>query len=210
MDAACVLWGMAHRYPTLRREVVAAFGGGPPEISGDGTNGPARRAILDAFERLERREGFEEAFLVCGAERIVARVKSFPEDSPYRRLQRIDDVPVDLARTAMLTSLGCTLEAGRDWSRVLMAAVPTIARASAADFFFPEDFTRAKKWGSGRFSHADVLALGRRFRRLRKSEVLRPPMAVRSAPCACGTGKKFKRCCGVRSLPDVQDLQKAG
>lgn len=114
------------------------------------------------------------------------------------RFERPEDVPEALARTAILA-----FDGDGDSDRVhglTLAALPLAARASAEDFYFPRDVLRA--WFGAWTGHETLSRLARFARLSLTHEPVRaPPTPGRNDPCPCGSGKKWKRCCGAKSKP---------
>jgi hypothetical protein len=111
------------------------------------------------------------------------------------RFERPDDVPEELARTAMLSFDGDVFE--EKVQGFTLAALPVVARAAAEDFYFSRDVLRA--W-FGPWTGEETL---HRLTRFAKTSPKREPVRAastpgRNDPCPCGSGKKWKRCCGAK------------
>jgi len=138
----------------------------------------------------------EEALLAFGAGTVLEQIEGMPEDSPFRSISRIEDVPLDLARASLLTSQWDTLEVKGPGALMLDNAVPLIARASATDFFYPEAFVRALGRDDDAESALEIARRQKVFWRAKKPAVA-APVPGRNEPCTCTSGKKWKRCCGA-------------
>jgi uncharacterized protein YecA (UPF0149 family) len=102
-------------------------------------------------------------------------------------------VPEDLARAV---ALGCDKDTYSDdyAAGFALCSVATIARAKAEDFYLPravEDALRTP-WTPERTEEL----LGRAIRRYPRPQPRRATTVGRNDPCACGSGKKHKKCCG--------------
>jgi SEC-C motif-containing protein len=110
------------------------------------------------------------------------------------RFERAEDVPEDLARTAMLAFDGDVLD--EKVQGFTLAALPIAARAAAEDFYFPREVLRA--W-FGAWTGAETIERVKRFARTspKREPARAAPIPGRNDPCPCGSGKKWKRCCGA-------------
>jgi len=132
-----------------------------------------------------------------GAELAVRFSKYLPESFPFR-YAREEDVPEELAMTLAVNHPG-DLVSDPVAPLFLAAMIPWLARASAEELYLPADYlTEARiKWQPTRTmialrAHQHVLT--------RSPRTMAPPQKEgpsRSGPCPCGSGKKYKRCCGA-------------
>jgi SEC-C motif len=112
--------------------------------------------------------------------------------------QWFDHVPDDIAVTTLL-SLPLDLHADNTGVLHLIGWLPWLVKAEAADFYLPAAYIglRERKWTA---SEAAVLVEPRRNhdhpRGITSIDVGEPQ---RKRPCPCGSGKKYKRCCGAAS-----------
>jgi hypothetical protein len=142
----------------------------------------------------ESQDKLRRDHILLGAHAYAAFAERFPADSPMR-FTRVEDVPEDLALTAAVNFDGNLYRDHQDIARTL-TAIPWLATASGADLYFPAKFfescgplfpleaTRERIDSYYRFYLFD--------RPARAEE--RPG---RNEPCSCGSGKKYKRCCGA-------------
>ena len=124
----------------------------------------------------------------------VTLSQSLPEGHALR-YDKPEDVPEQLAKTAVLS-----FDADANNTTVqslIFGALPLVARSAAEDFYFPREVIRA--W-MGAWSLDETLYRVSRFAELRDKRRKDPAVAVpkpgRNDPCTCGSGKKWKRCCG--------------
>jgi hypothetical protein len=137
------------------------------------------------------------------ARQLAADLFEGRDDLPVR-VARPDDVPIDVAR-ALVTVVNDSWVMDPAQIISLVAAVPWLARARPAELFLPRAWTTAL----GRpYDLETGLAL---LRHLQVTFDFGKPEAVkverrprRNDRCPCGTGKKYKRCCGASSAPPVR------
>ena len=57
-----------------------------------------------------------------------------------------------------------------------------------------------KAWGSGK-EYLNEMAAALELYKVQKSSktVVKPPKVGRNDPCPCGSGKKYKKCCGANA-----------
>lgn len=109
-----------------------------------------------------------------------------------------DDVPADIA----LATMACLVES---WQRAngfvfeLIVGLPRIARARPEELFLPREWAAPFQTGYSRElalelvdQMTDVLGAGT------IPTVRASPRPSRNDPCPCGSGAKYKRCCGRR------------
>jgi SEC-C motif len=145
------------------------------------------------LEVMEKAQECGERALRIGREFCVTYGASLPAGHALR-FEKPEDVPESLARTAVLAFDGDPTD--EPVQRCILTALPIAARAAPEDFYFPRDVVRA--W-FGSWSGEETLHRLKRFEKTaRKREPVRAaPAPGRNAPCPCGSGKKWKRCCGA-------------
>jgi hypothetical protein len=106
-------------------------------------------------------------------------------------------MPDDAARAFGLSKLGSVWNGEADLKR-FMALLPEVATLRARDFYLPEAY--ASRFLS-RYSFENALAYfdsrknadpGRT-----RAPLVAPKTPGRNDPCSCGSGTKYKRCCGI-------------
>ena len=132
--------------------------------------------------------------IALGRAEYVERARNAPEGSPYRVTDPAQ-VPEDWALLAVLDS-DAAVENDTPDKKLLTAllAVAYAARARAEDFYMPDAMLRAlrRPWRPAR-----VLEVVERVRNDEGIATRRTgPKQGRNDRCACGSGKKFKKCCG--------------
>jgi hypothetical protein len=175
-------------------QAQAARDGTEPE----GSPNHARGAVIGAIlKTLEMSDEHIEVTRKVGADVCVALGQALPEGHPLR-FAAPEDVPPDLARTAVL-SFDASLNDDQALN-VALYALPAAARASAEDFYYPRDVVRA--W-LGEWTPQETLD---RLKRIAEIEPKKVPQRVesrpgRNDPCPCGSGKKWKKCHGGQQGP---------
>ncbi len=111
--------------------------------------------------------------------------------------EKEEDIPEDMAVTFM-ANLPLSF---RDCHEALMFCLiltPWLARCEMEDFYHPHDYNR---FAQAPWKPADTIALIDRERKVRaKNKPVKVEKAPsRNDPCPCGSGKKYKRCCLVRT-----------
>jgi hypothetical protein len=83
--------------------------------------------------------------------------------------------------------------AGLTW---LLACLPWVARAAPEQLYLPREMIRATRqpWTP---EHSYTLLHAYRAH-YGSSGAQKPAGPTRNGPCPCGSGKKYKRCCGER------------
>ncbi len=116
--------------------------------------------------------------------------ESWPERYSY---QRPEDVPEDLANTLMGT-LDMSFRTDPETILEASVAIPWISRCEAEDFYWPQDYFQ---YIHKPFTIDHALPLIERERQYgrRTPKRRKKPRTGRNAPCPCGSGKKYKKCC---------------
>jgi hypothetical protein len=119
---------------------------------------------------------------------LVAQGEALPDGSPYK-YARERDVPRDIALLVAANSSHDSLSA------VTFDSLPWVAaRARAEELYYPQDMARALSipWTPELIELVYVRHGGARP----EPVVRQAPRVGRNDPCTCGSGKKFKKCCG--------------
>ena len=132
--------------------------------------------------------------LALGAHAYAAVSERFPADSPMR-ITRVEDVPEDLALTILMNFDGDLYASPQDVVRTL-TAVPWLATASGADLYLPAKFFES--CGPLFSPEATLKRIDSYYRYYLLDRPARAEQRPgRNQPCTCGSGKKYKRCCGA-------------
>ncbi len=187
-DAAIAMTaiGIRHaRYRDEARRIVAALAETP-----DAPEGEFARTIVAASHRaLDDPEGATRDAAAHGAALLVAQGEMLPAGSPYK-YARDEDVPRDVALLVAANGVHDSLSA------VTFDALPWVARlTSAEELYYPQDMARALTihWTPDLIEHVYARHLGAK----RGPHARQTPRVGRNDPCTCGSGKKFKKCCGT-------------
>jgi hypothetical protein len=210
LDPMLGLTALGLRHARLRAEVQKALSAA--------THAPANDNVATAKANLVRSVGvfctraFEDPEgcalhqRALGAELLVQGTRHLAEGDALR-FARPEDVPEELAMAAAAQSQLEYLHEETN-SVHLFAVLPWLARAAPEDLYLPAALVRAIRvpWTPERTFQ---LLRGHRARDAERA-ASRAAKAVsagpsRSGPCPCGSGKKYKRCCGNApdSLPKV-------
>ena len=199
VDTTLALAEIGHRHRAVRAEVRKLIASMPPRFGRDGHDRP-RRAVAEAMIKLSE-IGFisPEVALIehrgQGARHAIwlGEQMALPAGHRYR-FTRPEEVPDSLALPLAIARGACFLEDLRETLPLFMA-LPWMARAKAEDLYMPRDYVRelyTVPWTPdltiGWFRES--VALEKRVRGAR------PEGPARNGPCPCGSGKKYKRCCG--------------
>lgn len=196
LDALVPLCAMAIRHGRLRAEIEKALASAATVLQ-EATALAFPAAAVKAGSALltlvaEQPDIVEQIHLGLGADIAVAMARHLPRGSPFA-FERPEDVPRDLAFT-LPASLPSSLLGQHVHFQPLIWMLPWVARASAEDLYLPRDYIQAMRapWVP---EHTYQL-----LRPLAEMYRPRAPQAegpARKGPCPCGSGKKYKRCCGA-------------
>lgn len=150
-----------------------------------------RAEVRKVFERMERGHGAHASDSSRGLGKLLLPM-----------LPRVDGSTPEQAPGA--PALGPILESAlplwRDEASLarLLDELPKVAPLEARDFYWPEHHPEIQR-ARFRFSDARASLLTRTGSRLVKGTTpfVAPKTPGRNEPCTCGSGKKYKRCCGL-------------
>ncbi len=166
----------------------------PRDIEPDPRAQPLRvlfRAILDiCFDRPGEADAFA---LSVGGQVLVDNAPHFPE---RYRFERLEDVPVDLARAVFVNTSDCVL-ADNDRLANSFWHLPWLVRAEPGELYLPSDFVELIRRPWRMEDSIALLELQRSEQGVRKPRSS-DKVAGRNDPCPCGSGNKYKRCCGAK------------
>jgi hypothetical protein len=165
-----------------------------PNESPAGLRGRIAQEVVKTLEAADERMEIIEKI---GRDVCVTYGQGLLEGHPLRFAEP-DRVPPELARTAVLS-----FDADMHNPSVLnlaLCALPTAARASAEDFYYPREVVRA--W-LGDWTPEETLE---RIKNLAEAAPKKEPVRAektpgRNEPCPCGSGKKWKKCHGTSRQP---------
>jgi hypothetical protein len=125
--------------------------------------------------------------------RLAVRLTSHLPPGAAHRFERPEDVPADLARAAACNDPRFGLSG--DPFLFLGSTLCAVARGRPEDLYLPADFLAATRLAESCEEHyRDVLQQLHDHYGPRDGPRAGP---ARNAPCACGSGRKYKRCCGA-------------
>lgn len=131
------------------------------------------------------------------AEAFMQELAAFFGDMPEER-ERFEQMP-STAKLAMMLSMPLSVaERESDFSRILYH-LPATARMDARDFYVPAEYRSTLLTRSYSLKLAMAYARPRLEwdKRAKPGPSRAPARPGRNASCPCGSGKKYKRCCGV-------------
>jgi hypothetical protein len=200
LDAALALGAIGLRHSgsmtEVKRILQAQATRDEPE-PGESPAGLRGRIVKEVLNTLEAADERMEITRKIGCDVCVGFGEGLPEGHPLRFADP-ERVPPDLARTAVL-SYDADLH-DDSALKLTLAALPTAARASAEDFYFPRDVVRA--WLGEWTPEETLLRVKRLAQSLPKKEPVRADKTPgRNEPCPCGSGKKWKKCHGAGRQP---------
>ncbi len=197
-DAGAALVVIGNRHSRLRAEVGKALDT-PHAIDSDSEldQGWAFSTLMaGTFKRsLEEPEELLQNHRAAGARMVVRLTSRLPRSSAHR-YDRPEDVPDDLAFGVLATHRGTFLD---DYENAVTLAtcLPWIARAKPEQLYLPRAFMQAIDAGS--WAPRDTIRMLQFQRHYHGDDLPTSPAQdnpSRSGPCPCGSGKKYKRCCG--------------
>lgn len=208
LNALTGLAALGMRHSRLRAEVQKLIVGGftfADERVEKLVGGFARALVKMMLAFFENPEAGEYLQREIGADLALLLGRTLKAGSPFR-FERREDVPVDLALTLAVHSNAPYLPRGEgamDAIMALLACLPWVARAEPEQLYLPRDYLRATRLP---WDPECTLSILRRHRDYYGP--LRPKKAegpARKGPCPCGSGKKYKRCCGADDKSDEGD-----
>lgn len=199
LEGAFGLGVMAMRHPHLAPEIKRFLASrdvyDPARVTDRGEKdemyAQVHRDVLEVVERWEKDPSHDaEIQAIAGRAHGEWLASSWPEGDARRR--KADDVPLDVAMT-LGAQFPYTLGDERGYG-LMLACLPWAARAKAEEFYLPKAVLDVLKisWSAER-----TFQLFRwREASLEGETVRRAKTPGRNDPCSCGSGKKFKKCCG--------------
>lgn len=192
-QAALALGSTGHRSPRRRAAARAALAN-PPAWAAT----PLHKAWADGvFALLDRSfteaDEFTATLRRAGTKRALLWSPAWPLTTPYHAT-RAEDVSDAFAFALAITGTYSFLT---DFKRALpiFVGLPWLSRASAEELYLPGAHIAAAHvpW-----TPECTLQLFRPVeKRLKEARSQKEEGPTRSGPCPCGSGKKYKRCCGA-------------
>jgi hypothetical protein len=186
-DAAIAMTAIGIRHARYRddaRRIVATL------ATPDAPEGEFVHTLVEASHRaLDDPEAATRDAAAYGAALLVAQAEMLSDGSPYK-YAREGDVPRDVALLVAANGVHDSLSA------VTFDSLPWVAGlARAEELYYPQDMARALgiAWTPDLIEQVYARHRGRRP----EPVVRQVPRVGRNEPCTCGSGKKFKRCCGA-------------
>jgi hypothetical protein len=191
LDAAVTLFAIGLRHAKLRAEVRKALAREPayPDPTMNQIAKYVSQVSAIAFDKPGELVAIHRK---SGQKMGVAMTAHLPPGSPFR-FERAEDVPEDLAMTLAVNHWGDFLH-DTDHLRALFLLLPWAARAEPEELYLPHELVQAvhRPWTPNQ-----TFALLRGWVEEARTPAPRPEGPTRNGPCPCGSGKKYKRCCGA-------------
>jgi hypothetical protein len=197
-EVTFTLGQIGFRHVHARAEVRKVIASLPPRFGRTAADHPgiqkAARGLAGFAERIFTAPEMAHASLrVVGAEHAVRMGQTLPPAHRYR-YARPEEVPDDLA-FPLAVNRGTNLLDDPNTPAALFYALPWMSRARAEDLYLPRDYTETFHAAPWTPEHTlRIFRPGARQLRAARAEKSEGPS--RSGPCPCGSGKKYKRCCG--------------
>jgi hypothetical protein len=163
--------------------------------------GPAHETTREIMLLLEQQladptqhERLRQDHRAMGARALVSYTAHLPEGTPLRCTQP-EDVPEDLALAALMHLHGDLTDGGHAMALALIM-LPWLATATGPALYLPAQLLDQCK------SLFDAEDLAQRLEKYHYARAGAPPARApsrpgRNEPCPCGSGRKYKRCCGA-------------
>jgi hypothetical protein len=192
IEAAHALLAIAARHTSLRAEAVKALSvQSPSDDEGTAIVRAWFRRVVELVE--DDADALTNDALNLGRASFHALADDFVEGSKYRFAEP-SDVPDDLARTAAFNVWGSVFDG--ELTPFVPPIVLLAARSDAEDFYYPADVQRDVRVNRT-LGEGIALAELHRKRFPAHATVRAEPRPGRNDPCSCGSGKKYKKCCGA-------------
>lgn len=157
---------------------------------------PRNQPMSELFDAVvsmlfEQAESADQAVVAIGREILFRVIQPLRSKLGW---EREEDVPEDLARIIHLQLPRALLHDVRQLQTGLLV-LPWLARAEPGELYFPQEVIDVIRHP---WSMDQTIRL---LEAQRSEEGVRQPLKSektgRNAPCTCGSGKKYKRCCGA-------------
>lgn len=191
--------GMRHR--RAQGEVSKALARYRRSLETAETRGSAHDAGRELMLLLEeqladpaQQERLRQDHRTIGARAFVKYTAHLPEGTPLRHTQP-EDVPEDLALAALMHLHNELIADGHSMVLGLMM-LPWLATATGPALYLPAQILDQCK---SLFDPEDIAQRLKKYHYARAGApaVRAPSRPARNEPCPCGSGKKYKRCCGA-------------
>jgi hypothetical protein len=182
------------RHPEAREEALRRLYAPGPAATAYAVRLGQLVAQLEALVFLDPDE-LSVAWPMAGAEMFVTLAKARLPEGHALRFATDDDVPIDLAR-AYAMRVVTSFQQGDEGFLMLASALPWMATARADELYLPADVLA---WAKTKYYEERGVRLLAGHVGAEQAWVdahARPAGPTRGGPCPCGSGKKYKRCCG--------------
>lgn len=197
--ALCALVALGSRHQRLRAEVLKALSRPASSIAVAGGVEEAEQYVAEilacARATLEDPDGTQQRVLGRGAGFAVSLSKALGAPAPFD-FRSVDDVPPDVALVLDTYGTGYWGDTGEEMAR-LLDSVAVAARREPEELFLPQAAIDALLPPAGPDQALVVQDRFERYYKRSREPVVASPRPGRNEPCPCGSGRKFKKCCGT-------------
>jgi hypothetical protein len=191
LSGALALLAIGARNEALRPEIVRVFEGVPALANEEAQKWAAYvcecgTKLLADVERVLADHCRTGAALACDFHDY------YPDGSPYR-YARPEDVPEDIAFSAPF-QLSCEFARDQTTLPLAISMVVPAARAEPEQLYLPR---RHVEFLEPKWEPEHSLAIMEGWLEAARQPPPPPAEPLRNRPCPCGSGKKYKRCCGA-------------
>jgi hypothetical protein len=199
--AGMALTAIAMRHRRAQGEVSKALARFRRSLDTVADPGPAHGAGKELVRLLEQQladpaeqKDLRASHRSMGARAFVRYTEQLPEGTPLRCTQP-EDVPEDLALAALM-HLHNELIADGEAMVLGLVMLPWLATASGPELYLPAQILDQCK---SLFDPEDLMQRLAKYHYARAGgpAARAPARTGRNEPCTCGSGKKYKRCCGA-------------
>ena len=195
LDAGLSLAIISHRFRKYRGEVgkLLSIGKREHESREVAFRRSVGEVVLASLEVVNAREDVRPKLQEIGARLWVDRSEELPADHPLR-MTTVDEVPAELAVPQFAAMSADLWKFGINGASV--AAMLSSAALDAEELYFPRVLADALP--PVEFAGWAELCCARVRKDATRSRpsVTAAPKPGRNEPCSCGSGQKYKRCCG--------------
>jgi hypothetical protein len=192
MEATFALLAIGARHEPLRDEVREALAQ-VPQLTTDEARSWAQYLCEACGSILSAVDGLLADHHRLGASMAFDVRERYPESSPYRHYARAEDVPADVAFSHPFQWIA-DFTRQPDLMIATLGLLATAARALPEELYLPR---RCLEFLEPKWEPEDALQLMEVWLAGAEGQAPRPTGPTRNGPCPCGSGKKYKRCCGT-------------
>ncbi|MFO7561045.1 MAG: SEC-C metal-binding domain-containing protein [Enhygromyxa sp.] len=184
--------GLRHRkYQGEVRKVLAR---GDPSLEGGIDHVEMVRAVCARYFESYVEDKQPQLRTLVEASRDFVR-GLYPE-ADEAQLAALDQVPEDVAVATMMLAPS-PIEHSTESVCGVLARLSWVIGIEAKTFYLPETFVAMARMPYSRETGLLLLEPRKQLGVARPAPIVKPPKIGRNQPCPCGSGAKYKRCCGA-------------